>query len=86
MENLSEREKKEVAQFVQEEQQRAAFQSQVHQFTDICWDKCIVNSKVKTGLDRYDESCMTNCVDRFIDSSKVIIGVFNQVAKDRQAQ
>ncbi|KAJ3071627.1 Mitochondrial import inner membrane translocase subunit Tim8 B [Podochytrium sp. JEL0797] len=83
MENLTEAERKDVAEFVQGEQQRAQFQQQIHTFTDICWDKCIASSKVKTGLDRYDEACMANCVDRFVDSSKVIINVFNQVAKDR---
>ncbi|TPX78250.1 hypothetical protein CcCBS67573_g00460 [Chytriomyces confervae] len=69
-----------------EEQQRAAFQQQIHQFTDVCWEKCIVNSKVKAGLDRYDEACMTNCVDRFVDASRVIVNVFNQVAQERRQQ
>ncbi|KAJ3099083.1 Mitochondrial import inner membrane translocase subunit Tim8 B [Physocladia obscura] len=83
MEHLSESEKKDVSQFVQEEQQRAAFQQQIHLFTDVCWDKCLVNSKVKSGLDRYDEACISQCVERFVDSTKVIVNVFNQVAKDR---
>ncbi|KAJ3211484.1 Mitochondrial import inner membrane translocase subunit tim8 [Dinochytrium kinnereticum] len=80
MDQLTDSEKKEMASFVAAEQQRANFQQQVHTYADICWDKCIASSKVKPGLDRSDETCIKNCVDRFIDSSMVIINVFNQAA------
>ncbi|KAJ3103010.1 Mitochondrial import inner membrane translocase subunit Tim8 B [Phlyctochytrium planicorne] len=69
-----------MAAFVAAEQQRASFQQQVHQYTDVCWDKCIAPNRVKGSLDRNDESCIKNCVERFIDSSMVIIGVFNEAA------
>ncbi|KAI8622013.1 mitochondrial import inner membrane translocase subunit Tim8 B-like protein [Chytriomyces sp. MP71] len=86
MDHLSTKEQQEVQAFMAQEQQKAQFQQTVHQFTDTCWDKCVANSKVKNGLDKYDEACMTNCVDRFVDATRVIVGVFNQVAEERRAQ
>ncbi|KAI8841303.1 Tim10/DDP family zinc finger protein, partial [Chytridium lagenaria] len=74
---------KEMSTFVAAEQQRANFQQQVHTYTDVCWDKCIAGSRIKAGLDKTDLTCVQNCVGRFIDSSMVIIGVFNQAADGR---
>ncbi|KAI9336617.1 hypothetical protein DFJ73DRAFT_850049 [Zopfochytrium polystomum] len=84
MDKLSSAEKEEISAFVEAEQQRSSFQQQVHQFTDVCWDKCIAGGKVKATLDRADEACVSNCVDRFVDSSMLIIQVFNQAAAARK--
>ncbi|XP_065331415.1 mitochondrial import inner membrane translocase subunit Tim8 B [Cloeon dipterum] len=63
--------------FVEKEQQRAQFSAQVHNFNDICWDKCV--EKVGTKLDSRSETCLVNCVDRFIDVSLFITNRFAQL-------
>lgn len=38
----------------------------------MCFKKCI--GKISSGkLDRYEEPCLQNCVDRFMDANKVIL-------------
>lgn len=45
----------------------------IHSLTDICFRKC-VTSKISSGkLDKYEEPCMQNCVDRFLDANHVIL-------------
>ncbi|OJD10704.1 hypothetical protein AJ78_08364 [Emergomyces pasteurianus Ep9510] len=70
---LNEADRREVQQFVATEAQKAALQSNVHQLTDMCWKKC-VTGKVSGGtLDRNEESCAQNCVDRWIDTSTAVL-------------
>jgi import inner membrane translocase subunit TIM8 len=52
-------------------QQKAKFQSVVHSFTELCWDKCI--GKPGTILSDTEKSCLANCVDRFLDTSFTIV-------------
>lgn len=56
---------------------------QIHQFNDICWDKCV--DKPSTKFDSKTETCLTNCVDRFIDVSLVITQRFAQVLQKSAA-
>lgn len=45
----------------------------VHSITDVCWKKCITG-KISAGkLDRNEESCTQNCVDRFMDGNLLIL-------------
>jgi import inner membrane translocase subunit TIM8 len=62
---------RELQQFIQIEEQKARFQQQIHQFTDMCWDKCI--AKIGNKLDRNDENCLGNCVERFLDTGMVLV-------------
>ncbi|KAI8989547.1 Tim10/DDP family zinc finger-domain-containing protein [Pilobolus umbonatus] len=68
---FSENDQRELGQFLEAEQAKARVQQTVHTFTDSCWDKCI--SKINNKLDRSEEACLTNCVDRFLDSSMFIV-------------
>lgn len=60
---------KQLTEFVELEQQKMEFQSQVNTFTDMCWDKCI--AKINNKLDKSEENCLGNCVERFFDVGKV---------------
>lgn len=60
------------------EQQKAKFQNQVHLFTDTCWEKCI--DKPASKLDSRTETCIINCVERFIDTSVFMANRFGQKA------
>ncbi|ORX98267.1 hypothetical protein K493DRAFT_313697 [Basidiobolus meristosporus CBS 931.73] len=68
---FSEQDQRELAQFLEGENAKAKLQQSIHTFTDLCWDKCI--SKVGNKLDRSEEACLTNCVDRFLDTSLLIV-------------
>ncbi|XP_017316205.1 mitochondrial import inner membrane translocase subunit Tim8 B [Ictalurus punctatus] len=61
------------------EQQKAQFQAQVHNFTDVCWDKCI--EKPSSKLDSRTEACLVSCVERFIDTTLAITNRFTQMVQ-----
>lgn len=50
---------------------------QIHEFNDICWEKCM--DKPGSKLDSRTETCLNNCVDRFIDVSLLITNRFAQL-------
>nr|CAD7258519.1 unnamed protein product [Timema shepardi] len=49
----------------------------IHEFNDFCWEKCM--EKPGSKLDSRTETCMNNCVDRFIDVSLLITNRFAQL-------
>lgn len=57
--------------FVEMETQRQRFHHLVHSLTERCWDSCMGNPGQK--LDNDTESCITNCVERFIDTTNYVI-------------
>ncbi|KAJ1963487.1 Mitochondrial import inner membrane translocase subunit tim8 [Dimargaris xerosporica] len=69
--NLDEESQKEMAKFIEMEQGRARLQQAVHRYTDLCWDKCISHPSSK--LNRTDETCLSNCVERFLDTSIYVV-------------
>ncbi|KAJ3046153.1 Mitochondrial import inner membrane translocase subunit Tim8 A [Rhizophlyctis rosea] len=76
VDGLDEKGRQEVAQLLQVEQARAEFQGQVHRFTEVCWDRCI--TKIKPAMDKTDETCISNCVERFLDTSIFLINSLSQ--------
>ncbi|PVG04595.1 putative TIM8-translocase of the mitochondrial inner membrane [Serendipita vermifera] len=59
---------KELAQFLDQQQAEARMNNQIHKFTGMCWDKCMTGS-IGGRFSRSEESCLVNCVDRFLDTS-----------------
>lgn len=57
-------------QFVMKEQQRQRFNQLVHELTDKCWDKCV--DKPSNKLDNRTTYCLTNCVERFLDTANFV--------------
>ncbi|VDP35906.1 unnamed protein product [Soboliphyme baturini] len=60
-----------LASFIEEESQRQQFQVLVHTLTNSCWDVCI-GERVGPKMDGKASTCMTNCVNRFIDATNFI--------------
>ena len=52
------------------QEQLFKFNSQVAAFTDMCWDKCV--EKPGSKLDGKTETCIVNCVERFLDTQMLI--------------
>ncbi|KAH9081827.1 Tim10/DDP family zinc finger-domain-containing protein [Lactarius deliciosus] len=50
----------------------ARVQQSIHTFTSMCWDKCITSTP-STRFSRGEESCLTNCVERFLDTSLFMV-------------
>ncbi|KAF9068014.1 Tim10/DDP family zinc finger-domain-containing protein [Rhodocollybia butyracea] len=63
---------KELATFLEKEQTQAKIHSTIHNFTTMCWDKCITGTP-STRFSRSEESCLNNCVNRFLDSSIFLV-------------
>lgn len=40
---------------------------ETHHVTQLCWTKCVTGSIKSTKLDRSEETCVANCVERFLD-------------------
>ncbi|KAF5368502.1 hypothetical protein D9758_002418 [Tetrapyrgos nigripes] len=70
--NFDEATKKELSAFLEKEQTQAKLHSTVHNLTTMCWDKC-VTSTPSTRFSRGEESCLMNCVDRFLDTSIFLV-------------
>merc|ERR1711923_370493 len=71
----------EVAQFIQAEQQRAELQAQAHKLADVCWEQCVDRPKDK--LDSRTETCVSNCVERFIDTSLTVAQRFQKLIQQQ---
>ncbi|XP_034825762.1 mitochondrial import inner membrane translocase subunit Tim8 [Maniola hyperantus] len=67
----------ELQDFLLVEKQKAQFHAQIHEFNDFCWDKCV--DKPGAKLDSRTETCISNCVERFIDVSLLITNRFAQM-------
>ncbi|ETN62236.1 mitochondrial import inner membrane translocase subunit Tim8 A [Anopheles darlingi] len=72
----------ELQDFLMAENERARLSAQIHEFTDICWDKCV--DKPGSKLDSRTESCLSNCVNRFVDTSLLITQRFAQSLQKNQ--
>ncbi|TCD67013.1 Mitochondrial import inner membrane translocase subunit tim8 [Steccherinum ochraceum] len=64
--------KKELSAFVENEQAQQRLNSSIHTFTDMCWDKCVTGLP-STSFSRSETSCLSNCVNRFLDSSLFLV-------------
>lgn len=61
---------------LQAELAAATFQELVEDMTEKCYNVCI--KKPGTSLDNYEQRCLGNCMDRFIDSYNVVSKVFTK--------
>jgi import inner membrane translocase subunit TIM8 len=58
-------------QFIQAETERQRFQNVIHEINERCWDVCM-DGKPSSRLDGRTESCLKNCVERFIDTNVIV--------------
>ncbi|KAJ5169132.1 Mitochondrial import inner membrane translocase subunit TIM8 [Penicillium canariense] len=65
---LTDADKQELQQHLANETQKASIQQNVHALNDTCFKKCIVGKSITSGtLDRSEEACAANCVERWMD-------------------
>ncbi|KAI1312097.1 Tim10/DDP family zinc finger protein [Xylaria venustula] len=71
LEKLNDKDKTELRQFLNNENQKARVQATVHSLTDVCFRKCITGTIKNGKLDKNEEGCMANCAERFFDVSNL---------------
>ncbi|CEP60979.1 protein transporter TIM8 LALA0_S02e04038g [Lachancea lanzarotensis] len=70
--NLDDNSKKEIMTFLESENSKQKVQMSIHQFTNICFKQCASN--VSNGnLSSQEETCLRNCVNRFLDTNIRIV-------------
>ncbi|GMG20598.1 unnamed protein product [Ambrosiozyma monospora] len=77
---LDETTKTELNAFIQQETARAKVQTSVTQFTDMCFKKCITSVQ-DSNLNREEESCVSNCLNRFLDTNIKIVNLLQNLPK-----
>ncbi|KAG5462803.1 MAG: Tim10/DDP family zinc finger-domain-containing protein, partial [Olpidium bornovanus] len=80
-EEFDEETKQELQRFLEGENAKARLQQTIHMFTELCWDKCV--TKISSRFSGNEETCVVNCVERFLDSS-VHIGTRLDEQQQRQ--
>ncbi|TAQ85640.1 hypothetical protein B7494_g6035 [Chlorociboria aeruginascens] len=74
---LTDKDKQELQQFIINENQKARIQQSVHNLTDVCWKKCVTGSIRSGKLEKGEDICAQNCVDRFLDANSAVIKHLN---------
>ncbi|RXK38458.1 mitochondrial import inner membrane translocase subunit TIM8 [Tremella mesenterica] len=64
--------KKELEDYIDQQQAKAKIQAQVHDLTQRCWNTCVTGG-ISSKFSRGEASCLENCVDRFLDSSLYLV-------------
>ena len=59
--------------FITRASQMEQLNSVIQELTSRCWNTCVADSKISKSLNARTESCIENCVERFVDANKVII-------------
>lgn len=57
----------ELRQMIEIERQKALFQTAVHKFHSMCFEKCLSGAP-KKKLEAADIQCLTQCVERYFDT------------------
>lgn len=52
------------------EMEKARFHESIHEISELCWEKCGPSSDNR--LSPKTEQCIDNCVNRFLDVSKLV--------------
>ncbi|ORY63508.1 Tim10/DDP family zinc finger-domain-containing protein [Pseudomassariella vexata] len=71
LDKLNDKDKADLRQFLNNENQKARVQSTVHSLTDMCWKKCVTGAIKQGKLDTTEDGCIVSCVDRFLDVSNL---------------
>ncbi len=72
----------ELSRFIVEMEQSQRLKKITEKLTHDCWDTCVSSPNV-AKFDSRTESCLANCVERFIDTSTFIVESFSKLAQSR---
>ncbi|KAI9757764.1 MAG: Mitochondrial import inner membrane translocase subunit tim8 [Lichina confinis] len=81
VQQLSDKDREDLTQFLGNEQQRAKVQSTIHVLTGMCFDKCVTGKISSNQLDRNEDPCLRNCLNRFLDANLSILKHLERLRK-----
>ncbi|KIV91462.1 hypothetical protein B0A52_03370 [Exophiala mesophila] len=73
VQRLSPNEQRELQMFIQSETQKSQISKNIHSLTETCFKKCITSSISNGKLAGKEETCMSNCVNRWYDSNLAVL-------------
>lgn len=74
LQNLDDASRKEIMQFIETENSKSKVQMSIHTFTDMCFKKCNAGKPItSSNLDFHEESCLANCLNRFLDTNIKVV-------------
>ncbi|KEF61843.1 uncharacterized protein A1O9_03414 [Exophiala aquamarina CBS 119918] len=73
LQRLSPNEQRQLQLFLQSEQQKSQIAKNTHSLAEICFKKCITSSITSGKMAGKEETCMSNCVNRWYDSNLQIL-------------
>ncbi|KAG9252773.1 Tim10/DDP family zinc finger protein [Emericellopsis atlantica] len=53
--------------------------TETHQLTQVCWTKCFTGNVSGSKLDKTEEGCLANCVNRFMDLNLLTVKHLNSM-------
>ncbi|PIN19301.1 Mitochondrial import inner membrane translocase, subunit TIM8 [Handroanthus impetiginosus] len=62
----------ELERFLNQEKQKAMVNEMIGKLTSVCWDKCITGTP-GSKFSSSETSCLTNCAQRYMDMSILIM-------------
>ncbi|KCV71445.1 hypothetical protein H696_02392 [Fonticula alba] len=71
MDGIKQEEALELQRLLQERQSLSIFEEATLHYTSLCFDKCI--GRIGTKLDSSEQTCLSNCVERFFDVSESVL-------------
>ncbi|GEQ69256.1 hypothetical protein JCM33374_g2927 [Metschnikowia sp. JCM 33374] len=74
LQSLDETSRKEILQFIETENSKSKVQMSIHNFTDMCFQKCNKDVPITTNtLNKSEEQCLSNCLNRFLDTNIKVV-------------
>ena len=58
----------------------------IHELNEKCWDTCMEGKAPYNKLDGRTESCLKNCVDRFLDTNIMVTKRLEEKASKMMAE
>jgi len=71
-------------QYIQQETQKQQMQTVIHDLNEKCFDTCVEGSP-GNKLDGRTQTCISNCVDRFIDTNLHLVQRFERTVNEKAA-
>ncbi|EEF51725.1 translocase of inner mitochondrial membrane, putative [Ricinus communis] len=68
----------EMQRFLNQEKEKAMVNEMVAKLTSACWDKCITSTP-GSKFSSSESSCLTNCTQRYMDMSLIIMKRFQSM-------
>lgn len=80
--SLDDASRKDILNFIEAENSKSKVQMSIHNFTNMCFKKCNDGKEITSGnVDRSEEQCLTNCLNRFLDTNIKVVQTLQSALK-----